>query len=410
MRPRATVLLLTTIIIACAISVFPQEPCPALPPPTAPPPHCPEVNDIHQKIDLWRFGTCLRGANFWQKRVVPDDEMGPGPVGPPYDEPDIRKLFDWGANYVNISHPGIFAEKPNARGEYYEQPGVFDNLMRLISLCRDKNLFVVVSFRTGPERSEYVFDKKERPKYTGVWKSKKAQKAWADMWALTASRLRNQPNVVGYDLMVEPGISDTEGEHRETWNRMAEDIRLAIRRADGGNDQMTPILIGPSGASAVASLEEAVPAADPRTVYTVHQYVPDDYAQPEGGPPIPYPGGISQMAPDLQALYGRIADFKRSHGNVPVAVNEFGAFRNASRAECYVGLQTELLERLGSNYAIWLWETSWPLSYDEFNFRFGTDPTHHAEVESSELIRVIKAAWSKNRPDLSRAMSNFGTP
>jgi hypothetical protein len=337
--------------------------------------------------------------------------MGSGPVGPPYGEPDIRRLAEWGANYVNISHPGIFAEKPNPRGEYYEQPGVFDNLMRLISLCRDKNLFVVVSFRTGPERSEYVFDKKERPKHTGVWKSKKAQKAWADMWALTASRLRNQPNVVGYDLMVEPGISDTEGEHRETWNRMAEGIRLAIRRADGGNDQMTPILIGPSGASAVASLEEAVPAADPRTVYTVHQYIPDDYAQPEGGrPPIPYPGGISQMAPDLQALYGRIADFKRSQGNVPVAVNEFGAFRNASRAECYVGLQTELLERLGSNYAVWLWETSWPLSYDEFNFRFGPDPTHHAEVESSELIRVIKTAWSKNRTDLSRAMSNFGTP
>ncbi|MDX6530196.1 MAG: hypothetical protein QOH41_2486 [Blastocatellia bacterium] len=333
--------------------------------------------------------------------------MGPGAVGPPYTDADIRRLSDWGANYVNISYPGIFAEKPNAQGEYYEQQGIFDNLLRLINICRNLNLFVVVSFRTGPERSEYVFDKEEKPKYTGIWKNRKAQQAWANMWALTASRLRNQVNVVGYDLMVEPGL-EPEGNHRETWNRMAEQIRIEIRRAGAGNDQATPILIGPSGGSSVDSLDEPVPPADPRTVYTVHQYVPDEYAQPESGQkPITYPGGIRQMVPDLQSLYGRITIFKTSQGNIPIAVNEFGAVRFADRAECYINLQTELLERLGSNYALWLWETSWPLSYDEFNFKFGPDRAHHAEVESSELITVIRGAWARNGRDLSQAMERF---
>lgn len=404
------IFLLTAIIAASVIPGFSQEPCPSLPSNPLPIPRCPDLNNIHQKIDLWRFGTCLRGANIWQKRIVPEDAMGPGRVGPPYTDADIRRLADWGANYVNISHPGIFSEKPNAQGEYYEQPGVFENLLRLITVCRNANLFVVVSFRTGPERSEYVFDKDEKLKYVGVWKNRKAQQAWANMWGLTASRLRSVANVVGYDLMVEPGL-EPEGNHRATWNRMAEQIRIEIRRAGGGNDQATPILIGPSGGSSVASLNEPVPVADPRTVYTVHQYVPDEYAQPEEGQkPIVYPGGIKQMVPDLQSLYGRITEFKTQQGNIPIAINEFGAVRYADRAECYLSIQTELLEQLGSSYAIWLWETTWPLSYDDFNFRYGPDPSHHAEVETSAMITVIKRAWARNRNDLGQAMERFGVP
>src|SRR5438270_7370811 len=61
---------------------------------------------IREKFDLWRGPTLLRGANIWQQRVTRDDDMGAGPVGPPYSQQDFNNLTAWGANYVNISHPG----------------------------------------------------------------------------------------------------------------------------------------------------------------------------------------------------------------------------------------------------------------------------------------------------------------
>ncbi len=209
MRHFITLLLCVALGLANVTAGFSQreEPCPVLT--AAPKPPCPEVKDIDEKFDLWRSGTCLRGVNIWQKRIKPDDEMGEGAVGPPYKQEDFCKLAALGANYVNISHPGIFAEKPDARGNYYEQEGVYDNLKKLIEMCRIARLFVVVSYRTGPERSEGVFDKDEKPLYRDVWKNKNAREAWARMWGVTAARLRDEGAVIGYDLMVDPALNAT---------------------------------------------------------------------------------------------------------------------------------------------------------------------------------------------------------
>ena len=120
MKLFTTLLLCTALGLANVAVEFSQreEPCSVLTP--APKLPCPALKDIVEKFDLWKSGTCLRGANIWQKRVKTDEGMGDGPVGPPYTQEDFCKLADWGANYVNISHPGIFAEKPDARGNYYE--------------------------------------------------------------------------------------------------------------------------------------------------------------------------------------------------------------------------------------------------------------------------------------------------
>ena len=112
------------------------------------------------KWDLWRGPTCLRGANIWQKRVKPDDAMGPGPVGPPYSQQDLDRLAAWGANYVNVSYPGVFSEKP----EYRFDDGVFQNLVGLIDKAQRAGLFVVVAFRTGPGRNEAVFGGEDEEK------------------------------------------------------------------------------------------------------------------------------------------------------------------------------------------------------------------------------------------------------
>jgi len=66
------------------------------------------------KWALWTEGPYLRGASIHQRRVYPELDgptfLGPGPVGPPYTKRDFDRLAALGADYVNISHPGPFAE------------------------------------------------------------------------------------------------------------------------------------------------------------------------------------------------------------------------------------------------------------------------------------------------------------
>ncbi len=115
--------------------------------------------DLHAltRWDLWSTGAKLRGADIYQRRVYPQldgtDSLGPGPVGPPYTQEDFDRLAAMGANYVNISCPGLFREKP----PYRLDPPMQNNLDRLIGMIGKANMFAVISFRTGPGRSEFTF-------------------------------------------------------------------------------------------------------------------------------------------------------------------------------------------------------------------------------------------------------------
>jgi hypothetical protein len=337
-------------------------------------PACPAITE---KWDLWRAATCLRGANIWQARVSPDDGMGPGPVGPPYRPTDLPDLAAWGANYVNISHPGVFNEIPDANPAYHFDQTVFNNLDQLITRCDQADLFVVVAFRTGPGRAEEVFDGGST---APVWSSPDARDAWVNMWQETANRLKGRKNVVGYDLMVEPETKD-----HKTWNDLATRIITAIRR----EDPKTPILVEVADWSTVDSLPCAGRFDDSKIVYAVHQYEPYKYTHQKQSANIPYRGG-------LESLYQRINGFKDNRGAV-IAVNEFGVMRWAPGASRFLETEFDLIERLGACHALWLWETSFPLNYNEFNYRRA----------SPELINTIKRNWGDNRIRLKDVKGKF---
>jgi hypothetical protein len=337
-------------------------------------PTCPAITE---KWDLWRAATCLRGANIWQTRVTPDDEMGPGPIGPPYRPNDLPELAAWGANYVNISHPGVFNEIPEANTRYHFDQAVFDNLDQLITRCDEADLFVVVAFRTGPGRTEEVFDGNS---LAPMWSSPEARDGWVNMWQEMSSRLKSRKNVIGYDLMVEPETKD-----HKTWNELARRIISAIRR----EDTKTPILVEAADWSTVDSLPCAGRFDDSKIVYAVHQYEPYSYTHQKQNAHKPYPGG-------LESLYQRINGFKDKRRAI-IAVNEFGVMRWSPGAIQFLETEFDLIEKLGAGHALWLWETSFPLNYDEFNYR-------HA---SSELINCIKKNWSQNQVRLHDVKSRL---
>ncbi|MEA3397700.1 MAG: cellulase family glycosylhydrolase [Chloroflexota bacterium] len=375
------------------------------------------------KWSLWTGETQLRGANIYQRRVYPEldgpDFMGPGTLGPPYTQADFNRLATMGANYVNISHPGLFTEAP----PYILDQVIQDNLEHLLKMAAQADMFAVISFRTGPGRSEFTFfwgedgDWFDESYYNdAVWQEQAAQDAWGEMWRYTAQRYKDNPIVVGYDLMCEPNSNDVwldewspeefyaaYGGTLYDWNQLAPRITAAIREVDTN----TPLLVGGMGYSAVAWLPHLQPTGDPRTVYTVHQYAPFVYTHQE--PPLTntYPGEFDTDWDGetdqfnrawLDTLLSTVAAFTVEH-SAPAAVNEFGVIRWEPGAADFMNDQMELFEQRGMNYALWAWETSWA-SYteevDAFNFRHGPDPDQHTEIESNDLLDVILEHWGRN--------------
>ena len=397
---------------------------------------------------LWAGRTMLRGANVYQRRVYPEldgtDFLGPGPVGPPYTAMDFQRLAAMGANYVNISHPGLFTETP----PYRVDEGVQANLDRLIRFAEEAHLFVVITFRTGPGRSEFwAFwgeDTEQDPEngwfppsyYNNrIWGDRQAQDAWVEMWRYTAARYRDNPVVVGYDLMCEPNANEVGsyplsdpldvwdpeefyaryGGSLYDWNQLYPRVIAAIREVDPD----TPILVGGMGYSRVDWLPYLRVVDDPHVVYTVHQYEPMVYTHQE--PPHlnnRYPGifdanedGVPERVDRgwLERWLEPIGTFRASH-HVPVAANEYGVMRWEPGAATFLQDEMSLFESLGMNYAVWLWETSWePYASEEdaFNFRHGPDPAHHQDVPSSALQTVIREAWARNAVDPSSWTGGF---
>jgi hypothetical protein len=159
---------------------------------------------VVDKWSLWSAGTTkLRGANIYQRRVYPEIDgtqfLGPGPFGPPYTQADFDRLAALGANYVNISHPGLYTETPAPT--YELDPAAVANLDGLLDKIRAAGMYAVISFRTGPGRSEFTFFASAVGTFFDasylndtVWAptagGAAARAAWAAMWGETARLYR----------------------------------------------------------------------------------------------------------------------------------------------------------------------------------------------------------------------------
>lgn len=373
---------------------------------------------------LWSAGCRLRGANIYQRRVYPelDDArvMGSGPVGPEVRQEDFHRLARLGANAVFISHPGLFTEVP----PYEPDRGVQASLDRLLHMVDRAGLRAVLAFRTGPGRSEFSLLRSGAGDWfpahminDAVWTNRSAQQAWADMWEYTAARYRDADVVVGYELMVEPNACDVVPDapvwpprrfarrYAGTgydWNLLYPRLLAAVRRADPD----TPVLIGSDGYSSVAWLPTLKPCHEPRVVYTVHQYEPGVYthqAPPLEGA-VTYPGTFDADWDRrvervdkawLRALYATVREFGRQ-AQAPTAVSEVGVTRWAPGAAQFMHDQLDLLEAMGMNYGVWLWEcsdTNYSHRVHTFNFRLGPSPENRTDLPGNALLEVLRSHW-----------------
>ncbi|GAB4475832.1 MAG: hypothetical protein Kow0088_13160 [Anaerolineales bacterium] len=375
------------------------------------------------KWDLWSRGTQLRGANIWQRVRVPSldqDYLGDGYIGPPYSQADFDRLAQLGANYVNLSLPGLFTITP----PYQVDEEAVRHLDQILEQVAQADLFAVISFRSGPGRSDFTFYRDGAGVWypaelliETVWSDTTAQAAWADMWRYTAQRYRNHPNVVGYTLMVEPNADEVALDLYDPqafypryanttydWNRFFPPIIQAIREVDAN----TPILLSGMGWASVLWLPYLQPVGDPRTVFVVDQYAPFPYTHQQPGQNYPYPGSFDlnwDGQPDrfdwnwMESYFTRLDDFQARYA-APQAVNEFGVVRWAPQAASFLSDQIEYFERRGMNHAIWVWDSSWEAwqtwGSKGMNYLYGPQPDNYQEVPN-EILSLLQAVWSRNR-------------
>lgn len=372
--------------------------------------------------ELWQAGE-LRGANVHQWRVYPEIDgpelFGPGPFGPPLVQADLDALAAAGANYVQLSVPGILSERP----PYAPDPDARRNLDRLVLMAARADLFAVIAFRTGPGRSEFTFLPDEVGTWfpdsavdDSVWTDPAARAAWAAMWAQTARAYAADPTVIGYELMVEPnanaaiaGESDpgrfyaTHAGGGLDWNAMFPPLVAAIR----AEDPSTPILLPAMGWSDPAWLPWLAASDDPRIVQVVHHYAPHDYTHQDPAAPAPYPGWFDADGDDLaefvdsdwiEARLGDAAAVARARG-VPLAVTEYGVARWAPGAERYLADHHAALARIGASAAVWEWRGGFgpAARLDRFDPWHGSDPAEHVDRPNPQSD-VLRGFWSGDRP------------
>ena len=77
----------------------------------------------------------------------------------------------------------------------------------------------------------------------------------------------------------------------------------------------------------------------------------------------------------------------------------FGGTRYNPDLAQFMDDQMSLFEERGLNYAFWEWPSTWrPFvsNNNDFNFLFGPDPEYNQQVETSELIEVVRNYWGLN--------------
>ena len=342
------------------------------------------------KFALWSAKR-LHGANIFQGR---NPGGGPNGIGDgTFVQSDFDQLRQAGANYVQLSHAGTFAETSP-----YSLDSVAEAMLDLtIQRAMAAGLYVVIAFRSGPGRNENAITNREAELNEQIWTSAAARSAWTAMLKHTAERYRDNPAVVGYSIMVEPNAYARQGypDPADFYARYAgtlQDVNglfalatAAIREVDTS----TPILLEPEGYGNINWLPYVTVTGDSRTVYTPHDYTPFNYThQLVNG--VTYPGNYDLDSDGNLELVDKaylanylatISQFGQAH-SVVVALTEFGAHRVAASAASYITDRISIQNDIGS-WAVWVWQ---PEGFDDpFNMH-----------ETSGVKSALITAWANN--------------
>lgn len=331
--------------------------------------HFPVRADLVLRSDPWRLraadghlrdpqgrAVVLRGASFTSglKRVPPEI---------PYAEPDIDRWATMGFSVVRflITWEGIMPREGEIDTAYIEQAAerIRWFTRRDIGVIVDMHQDLFSSKFGGdgapawacvdepftprkPWQANYL-EPAVRHSFTRFWRETALQDRFIEAWKAVVARLRNEPGIVGYEILNEPFPGDIPALNFERaalapfYTRVAEAIR--------GLDPDRPIFVEPS----VLTSTGAVPSLLPRLPFENYVYAPHYYAPgSEGLGAWPEPGAA-------RAVVERLAKTAREVHHAPLFLGEFGADGSSAEGRAYLSEIIEACDAVNGSWACWVW-------------------------------------------------------
>jgi aryl-phospho-beta-D-glucosidase BglC (GH1 family) len=232
---------------------------------------------------------------------------------------DIKYLKRIGCNHIRLPfHYKLFTNdlymgKRNAGFEYFD---------RVIEWCRKENLYVLLDMHCAPggQTGDNIDDSYG---YPWLYYSQSSQDLMSQIWVSIAKRYKNDPIIIGYDVINEPfahyftnDIKDYNQRLYSVYKRMVKDIRVV--------DKEHSIFLNGSVWAGDFGVFDA-PILDNNIVYEFHKYWFD----------------INQEAVQ------KYVDFRDKH-NVPIYIGETG-----ENTDEWVKAFTLLLNKNEINWAYW---------------------------------------------------------
>lgn len=210
---------------------------------------------------------------------------------------DIDFIASTGANTIRLPfHYKLFTDE-DYMGLTSNQDG-FARIDSVVSWCKANDLYLILDMHDAPggQTGDNIDDSFG---YPWLMTSEESQQQFADIWQKIAEYYKDEPTVLGYELINEP-VATYFGEQQDSLNTLLIDVYKkgveAVRKVDDNHI----ILIGaPQWNSNFAPLEGV--DFGPQVMYTCHRY---------GGDPTP------------EAIQSYI-DF-RDKSNLPMYMGEIG--------------------------------------------------------------------------------------
>lgn len=275
---------------------------------------------------------------------------------------DIKYLKDIGVNHIRLPfHYKLFTDDL-FMGERNQGFKYFD---RLIEWCREENIYVLLDMHCAPggQTGDNIDDSYG---YPYLFKSKSSQDLMTEIWVKIADRYKNEPVIIGYDLVNEPiahyfndEIDELNHELFLLYNRIINEIRKV-------DTVHTIFLNGSNWSGNFDVFEEFV---DDNVVYEFHKYWFD----------------VNQEAIQFYI------DF-RDKNQVPIYIGETG-----ENTDEWVNDFRVLLDKNNVSWCFW--------PYKKMNnlrgiMNFEQPQDYHLISKYAESDRSTYAKMRENRPDI----------
>lgn len=322
-------------------------------------------------------------------------------IGMSVDADDLRTLArKYGANHVRwqLTWSG-FPNGPadTATAEEYDRwlNGELDRLARLLPVCEEEGISVLIDLHTPPggrEKGASVMRMFREPEH---------QDHFLRVWDRIVGRFHKSPAVWGYDLVNEP-VLGVLPDGVMSWPELALEAAKRIRAID--REKAIVVEPAPWGGPEWLDDFEPLPGID-GVVYSVHMYAPNQFThQGVSGNPtgIKYPGKIAGRDWNKEAIREALEPARRFERdfNVPIYIGEFSAIRWApgSSARDWLRDVIDVMEEYQ-----WDWAYHAYREWDGWSFEHGSDPNDRKPSPTlTDRGALLKSYFDRNRKPAGR--------